>query len=179
MNEIENTYIVTHLGVSLIYFVLSVFLSLLFTFAYYWKYRKKMEAFGMFLLLAYVGIAFSWTVFCRTIKPRQYYGLVPFWSYRAIRQGATSLISENLLNVLLLLPTGFLYPLAMGQASAKKSILFGMSCSLLIELLQLILKSGLPEFDDVFHNTIGAALGYGLYRGVRLLVERRKKTKKI
>ena len=131
----------------------------------------------MFLLLAYVGVVFSWTVFCRTIKPRQYYGLVPFWSYRAIRQGVTALISENLLNVLLLLPTGFLYPLAMGQANARRSILFGLSCSVLIELLQLVLKSGLPEFDDVFHNTIGVAIGYGLYRSVWLLVQRCAKAK--
>ena len=172
MNEIDNTYIITHPRVSLIYIALSVFLSLLFTVVYYRKYRKKIDACGMFLLLVYVGVVFSWTVFCRTIKPRQYYGLVPFWSYRAIRQGATALISENLLNVLLLLPNGFLYPLAMGQASAKKSILFGLSCSVLIELLQLILKSGLPEFDDIFHNTVGVAIGYGLYRGVRLLAER-------
>lgn len=179
MNEIDYTYIATHTKVSAVYIALAVFLSLVFALVYYRKYRKTIDACGMFLLLAYVGVAFSWTVFCRTIKPRQYYGLVPFWSYRAIRQGATALISENLLNVLLLLPTGFLYPLAMGQVSAKKSILFGMACSVLIELLQLILKSGLPEFDDVFHNTIGVALGYGLYRGMRLLVERRKKTKKI
>ena len=165
--------------VSLIYIILSVCLSLLVTFVYYRKYRKKMDACGMFLLLAYVGAAFSWTVFCRTIKPREYYGIVPFWSYRAIWQGETALILENLLNILLLLPTGFLYPLAVGQANARRSILFGLSCSVLIELLQLILKSGLSEFDDVFHNTIGVALGYGLYRGVRLLVERRKKTKKI
>lgn len=163
--------------VSLIYIVLSVFLSLLFTFVYYRKYRKKIDACGLFLLLAYVGAAFSWTVFCRTIKPREYYGMVPFWSYWAIRQGETALISENLLNILLLLPTGILYPLAMGQASAKKSILFGLNCSVLIELFQLILKSGLSEFDDVFHNTIGVAIGYGLYRSVWLLVQRCAKAK--
>ena len=37
-----------------------------------------------------------------------------------------------------------------------------ISCS--IEGLQLWLQGGLCELDDVFHNTLGAIVGYGLYR---------------
>ena len=31
-----------------------------------------------------------------------------------------------------------------------------------IELIQLVFKLGLFEFDDIFHNVLGAMIGYGL-----------------
>ena len=34
--------------------------------------------------------------------------------------------------------------------------------SLLVEVFQLITSRGLLEFDDVFHNMIGAVLGVGI-----------------
>ena len=34
--------------------------------------------------------------------------------------------------------------------------------SLLVEVLQLITSRGLLEFDDVFHNMIGAVVGVGI-----------------
>jgi glycopeptide antibiotics resistance protein len=41
--------------------------------------------------------------------------------------------------------------------------LLGFLTSFTIELLQLILKRGLFEFDDMFHNTIGVGIGYGVW----------------
>ena len=38
----------------------------------------------------------------------------------------------------------------------------GFVFSSVIELSQLVLKRGLCEFDDVFHNTLGCAVGYGV-----------------
>ncbi|MBR4027500.1 MAG: VanZ family protein [Lachnospiraceae bacterium] len=35
--------------------------------------------------------------------------------------------------------------------------------SLTIEVLQLFMKKGLFEFDDIFHNTLGGVLGYVIY----------------
>jgi glycopeptide antibiotics resistance protein len=43
-----------------------------------------------------------------------------------------------------------------------KVALLGFLTSLSIELLQLVLKRGLFEFDDMFHNTFGVILGYGI-----------------
>lgn len=34
------------------------------------------------------------------------------------------------------------------------------------------IKKGLAEFDDVFHNTIGCLLGYGIYIGLLLLTRK-------
>ena len=38
----------------------------------------------------------------------------------------------------------------------------GFIFSSVIELSQLALKRGLCEFDDVFHNTLGCVIGYGV-----------------
>ena len=43
----------------------------------------------------------------------------------------------------------------------------GFIFSSVIELSQLLLKRGLCEFDDVFHNTLGCVIGYGV--GVMML----------
>ena len=42
--------------------------------------------------------------------------------------------------------------------------------SLSIELLQLITSRGLFEFDDVFHNSLGAVIGVGLFLVFRSLI---------
>jgi glycopeptide antibiotics resistance protein len=39
---------------------------------------------------------------------------------------------------------------------------FGISFS--IEVIQLVFKMGLFEFDDMFHNVLGAVIGYGLWK---------------
>ncbi len=42
------------------------------------------------------------------------------------------------------------------------SILYLMLFSIAIEALQYSLRVGLCEFDDVFNNTLGSAIGYGV-----------------
>ncbi len=42
-------------------------------------------------------------------------------------------------------------------------ILSGFSISLTIEVIQLITKVGCFDVDDMILNTLGAALGYGIY----------------
>jgi glycopeptide antibiotics resistance protein len=46
----------------------------------------------------------------------------------------------------------------------RRVILLGFFTSLTIEILQLVAKRGLFEFDDIFHNTLGVAIGYWIWR---------------
>lgn len=73
---------------------------------------------------------------------------------------------EILLNILMLVPCGILLPLIYKIKKSKfmNTILTGMVISCCIEALQLILRRGLFEFDDIIHNTIGCAVGYGVYK---------------
>ena len=40
------------------------------------------------------------------------------------------------------------------------ALVYSCTLSLCVELLQLVLKRGLCEFDDVFHNVLGSMVGY-------------------
>ncbi len=46
----------------------------------------------------------------------------------------------------------------------------GVGCliSISIEVLQFIFIRGFSEVDDVIHNTLGCAIGYGLYKTAKL-----------
>ena len=48
--------------------------------------------------------------------------------------------------------------------------MIGAGFSILIELLQFIFKRGFAEFDDVFHNVLGCAIGFGVYVLIARLV---------
>jgi len=47
-----------------------------------------------------------------------------------------------------------------------KGLWFAVGLSIVIELLQLITARGLCEFDDVFHNMIGAVMGILIIRDI-------------
>ena len=69
----------------------------------------------------------------------------------------------NIANVLMLMPVGFLVS-CIGVMDYKKAVLTGLLVSGAIETSQLLLKKGLFEFDDIFHNTLGCLVGYLIYR---------------
>lgn len=67
------------------------------------------------------------------------------------------------LNVVMFLPFGFLVPLMRRQAALPAVTAGGLGFSLLIELSQLLSHRG-TDVDDLIMNTLGAAMGYLLYR---------------
>lgn len=90
------------------------------------------------------------------------YELELFWSYRRGGQ----LLWENFWNVVLFVPIGMF-----SSVLVKKKVwlagVFGFLLSVGIEVTQLITHRGLFEFDDIFHNTVGAVLGMILFVLVR------------
>ena len=122
-----------------------------------WKQRLAAS-----LLITYVFLVLSVTVLARRpynefrIKP-------PFWSYIEILHGnpkSYAYATEIVLNMLMLVPVGFLLPV-LGR---KNVILYGFLCSLCIEVFQLVTKRGYFEVNDLLHNTIGVVAGYWLYK---------------
>lgn len=45
----------------------------------------------------------------------------------------------------------------------KQIFLIALCFSVGIEIMQFVTGRGLMEFDDVFNNTVGAVVGYGIY----------------
>ncbi|WP_142336082.1 VanZ family protein [Bacillus toyonensis] len=79
-----------------------------------------------------------------------------------------------LLNIVLFMPLGFLLPTIWPQFRKMKNTIYaGFFFSLAIELSQL-LNSRITDIDDVFTNTLGAIIGYVLYRVLFKLIDKRE-----
>ena len=86
-----------------------------------------------------------------------------------IMEGQTGFIMEALLNVLMLVPVGFLIGmLKRGFCTAAGA---GFLFSAFIEIMQLVTTRGLCETDDVLHNTLGAIVGYVIWKMGKRIVE--------
>jgi glycopeptide antibiotics resistance protein len=115
------------------------------------------------LLVTYVSMVLSSTVFSRQVYDGYHYRLMPFWSYVELLEGKTEYLLEIFFNIIMLLPCGVLIPIVTNFDS-KKTVLTGFLLSLSIELLQLVFRRGLFEFDDLIHNTLGCFIGYAVYK---------------
>ena len=105
------------------------------------------------LLAAYVVFVLMETVIGRKVRVGRV-ELVPFWSY-----SHPELRMEIILNYILFIPLGLLLYLCFGERWGLKVVLIGFLLSAAIELIQLIFKIGVFEFDDMIGNTIGCLIG--------------------
>ena len=105
------------------------------------------------ILAAYLFFILAGTVLIRKLGTLRY-ELMPFWSWKV-----PSLRSQIIANILMFIPIGFLLGIKVGWKGIPIAALF----SLIIELIQLVTRRGLFEFDDVIHNTVGAVIGFGIY----------------
>ncbi len=153
----------TYILIAVIAGLMFLFLWKLFTV----KQWKKSRMCAAFLIVWYMVFVYGSTVFTRTPGPQMRYCLELFWSYRwGIRVYGDEMIKEILLNCMMLMPLGVLLPAVFPAAGKYESltVFIGFLASLSIELLQLVLKCGLFEFDDIIHNTAGVAAGYFIYK---------------
>ena len=80
-------------------------------------------------------------------------------------------VIENILgNIILFMPLGIFLPLFFPKYSLKRIIVLAFICSLSIELVQLIGRQfgnyRTVDIDDIILNTIGAILGFIIYRWI-------------
>lgn len=122
-------------------------------------------------MVTFVVLALNETVFNRETMEVYQFNFQPFWSYEAIMNGRKDLIKEHYLNVALFIPFGMLVWIVLKRKQWWRALTFGCAVSLLIEIMQLTLKRGLCEFDDVMHNTLGCVIGYGLVKVGSLTVK--------
>jgi len=76
----------------------------------------------------------------------------------------SSFIVNNIGNIILFVPFGFLLPFKFKNISSlSKGCLLGMAFSILIEIVQLSMPNRWTDVDDVILNTLGAGVGYSLF----------------
>ena len=128
---------------------------------------KRGLRYGTVLLLAeWVFLVLCAIVLFREPSAKRGYNLMPFWSYWDYGEHSyfMEMFGENILNMLLFVPIGFLAGCGLRGMTFKRVLLLGGGLSVFIELLQFIFKKGFCETDDVIHNVLGCIIGYGLWR---------------
>ena len=119
------------------------------------------------ILIEYLFLITCSTVLFRKTKKVRKIELTPFWSY-----DSQYLIDEIIMNVVVFVPIGFLLGFCFIKWPWWKIFAVGCLFSISIETLQLIFRKGYCEFDDVFHNTMGCLIGYGLFLLTTMMVQR-------
>ena len=93
--------------------------------------------------------------------------LVPFWSY-----SHPELRMEIVLNYMLFIPLGCLLYLCVGEKFGLRVVIAGLLLSVSIEIVQLVFRIGLFEFDDMIGNTVGCLIGAVVGKATRELKKR-------
>ena len=123
-------------------------------------------------LVFYISFVVTITLIERVASNALTYNLSFFWTYKSIANGNTELIMEIIWNVVLFIPIGvlinYLIPIKYFWISIISSLFFSAG----IEFMQLVLRRGLFEFDDIIHNTIGAILGIVIFALVSFAVKK-------
>lgn len=123
------------------------------------------------LLIELILVINCSTVLFRKAGVERGYDFHPFWSYGAIEEGKVELLAENIMNVVVFVPIGLLMGIGFSKHPWWKAIGVGCFLSISIETMQLVLKRGFCEVDDVMHNTLGCMIGLVMVKGGRYLVK--------
>jgi len=136
--------------------------------------KKHFKRAGWLLFYLYI-ILLSYFLFFSEHYGRSYttegyrYNLVLFKEIRRFIQyrhqlGIESFVVNVLGNVLAFAPYGFLLPLIKKKYRGFFKIMFlSILFSLMVEVIQLFLKVGIFDVDDIFLNTLGGVVGYIIF----------------
>ena len=126
--------------------------------------RKTRAVFA--LLVGYAFVVLGLTNFSREAGSALVaVNLVPLSSWTdGFTEGSVTAFQLIVFNVLMFVPLGVLLPMLSERLRRfYRVVLCALAFSLVIEVLQLHYATGIFEVDDLFHNTMGAALGYALW----------------
>ena len=151
------------------YFIDFIVLVFLYVFVFYkkWKTRGREVLLVNTLMYVYLSFVLFFTMMPVIASipfmldhPYMPMNLVPFIDV-SLRRG--DFFRQVILNVIMTLPFGFLFPLTRDKrAKFGVTVFFCFLMSLGIELLQPFFDRS-SDITDLITNVIGGALGYGLY----------------
>lgn len=132
---------------------------------YFLKYINEIRAIPLLLMILYLGVLAYVTVFSRE-KGSQAEILLGFYVAKAMKEHSLAALKHPLLNVALFIPIGFLFTAVYPRKLNKASLVipFGLMLSVVIETIQLLLKMGQCDLEDMIANALGAFLGMLVYR---------------
>ena len=146
------------------------FCILLYSFL---KYINEVQKLPTLLFILYIGVVGYLTVFSRK-EGSQSEILLEFDSFeKAIKAQSFAPLEHWLLNVAFFVPIGFLFVAIYPEKLNKVMLVIplGLILSVLIETMQMVLRMGQCDLEDLVANTLGAVIGlvcYRLYQKVHL-----------
>lgn len=139
----------------------------------------KRCAIAEWLLVFYIELLFFFSVFGRRSWSYYRYYLEVGWSYRSLLEsGDTDMLKQILLNIVLFIPVGVLAAYIMKKHKFIKAICLGLLITVTIECLQLVMRTGNFEFDDMINNVLGVAIGAIPVAGYNYVLSLRSKSTK-
>lgn len=138
------------------------------------KVTRNWRRMGGILLVLYLVLLVYFLLFSRSFGrdtgfSEFRYNLVPFHEivrfYTYWKQvGFVSAFLNLAGNLVGFVPFGILVPMVSRRMrSWKRIVRAGFGLTLILEILQLILKAGIFDVDDILLNTVGALLGYQIF----------------
>ena len=158
---------------SVFYYVVGISLVLCFVITLtVAKFKKGLRIASFALLIEYIALVYSSTIFCRDTQTERKFNFLPLWTYDAILEGKKIYVAEVIMNVVAFIPIGLLLGCSFPSTNWKKVLITACSLSIGIEVLQFCMMRGFSELDDVIHNSLGCMIGYGLYSLIRFVHEK-------
>ncbi len=140
--------------------------------------EKKFPWGNVILWMAFAGyvVIVLYATLMRMSGVRAQYNLHLFKAWReAWNNYSIKNIANVILNIAMFVPFGFLLPLLWkGGRKWYIAITSGFGFSLIIELIQLLTHRGVFDVDDLFTNTLGAAIGFFFVMAILAIIVYRK-----
>lgn len=93
-----------------------------------------------------------------------------FYSFvKDVQDGRIRITGNFIGNIILFIPIGVLFPLTGDEHKCVKTGFIALCFSIIIEIIQMVSHRGYFEIDDLILNTLGAVMGYGIYRVAMML----------
>ena len=125
------------------------------------KKSEPLRDFLLFLIIVYAAVLLKLAFFSREPGSRTTVDLTLFNTWGTTMQ-AHAFFMEN---IIMFIPFGILIPTAFPvMRNIFVCTLTALACSLCLEMFQLITGRGFCQLDDVITNTLGALIGYMVYR---------------
>ncbi len=134
---------------------------------------------GWVLFLCYLALLVYFLFFAESFGRTDYsraeysYNLMPFkeimrfWTYRK-KLGMRAVMLNLVGNIAGFMPAGFFLPVVSHRSRRwQNTVAACFLFSFFVESVQLVLKVGSFDVDDMILNTVGAAFGYVMYTAVQ------------
>lgn len=121
-------------------------------------------------LLSYILVIVQTVFLSREPGSREAVSLVPFETWGHTMYAHAYFIE----NIIMFIPFGVLLPILFKRMrKVQNCVGFGFLSSCIIEIAQFITRRGYLQLDDVITNTVGALIGWLIWRGAGKIIKGR------